>query len=64
MKVTAINAVNSLRLAPVGASIYCGATDGRLTEEHIIPKGLGGTLVLPQASCDDCAAITSLFEMR
>ncbi len=64
MEGTAIKAPHTHRLTPVGACIYCGATEGRLTEEHIIPKGLGGTLVLPQASCDACAATTSLFEMR
>lgn len=64
MEVVGIKAASSVRLAPVGACIYCGVIDGRLTEEHIIPKGLGGTLVLPQSSCNACAAITSLFEMR
>ncbi|WP_132985020.1 HNH endonuclease [Luteimonas terricola] len=64
MEGTAIKAPHTHRFTPVGACIYCGATEGRLTEEHIIPKGLGGTLVLPQASCDACATTTSLFEMR
>lgn len=57
-------APHTLRLQSVGACIYCGATEGRLTEEHIIPTGLGGTLVLPNASCDMCATLTSQFEMR
>lgn len=59
-----IKAPQTLRVAPVGSCIYCGTSEGRLTEEHIIPKGLGGTLVLPQASCDACARVTSQFEMR
>jgi hypothetical protein len=29
----------------------------RLTDEHIIPLALGGNLVLPKASCLDCAAV-------
>ncbi|MFZ7095482.1 hypothetical protein ACOPJQ_08675 [Luteimonas dalianensis] len=60
----AIKAPHTVRTAPAGACIYCGATEGRLTDEHVVPKGLGGTLVLPQASCDDCARLTSQFEMR
>lgn len=60
----AIKAPHTVRMAPAGACIYCGTRDGRLTDEHVVPKGLGGTLVLPQASCDDCARLTSQFEMR
>lgn len=52
-----------MRLPPVGTCIYCGFTAGRLTDEHIIPQGLGGTLVLEMASCDPCAQVTSRFEM-
>jgi hypothetical protein len=46
----------------VGRCIYCGSTSGELTEEHIIPYGLGGELVLADASCSKCATITSQFE--
>jgi hypothetical protein len=41
--------------------IYCGATDN-LSDEHIIPFGLGGRWVLPKASCANCAGKTSAFE--
>lgn len=47
--------------ASVDICIYCGATEG-LSDEHIIPLGLGGRLVLPRASCGKCAALTSAFE--
>lgn len=47
--------------APVGYCIYCGAQDN-LTKEHIIPYGLSGTAVLPDASCSRCSTITSKFE--
>lgn len=47
---------------PYGKCIYCDETEG-LTDEHIIPFGLGGTFVLPKASCSSCAAHTSRFEM-
>lgn len=58
-----IAAPHTVRLRPVGTCIYCGSTAGRLTDEHIIPQGLGGTLVLEKASCDPCAQVTSRFEM-
>ncbi len=47
----------------VGVCIYCGATDD-LDREHIIPFGLNGTAVLHEASCKECAKITSHFEMQ
>jgi len=48
---------------PVGHCIYCGATS-RLSAEHIIPYGLGGTDVLLKASCADCARETCKFEQE
>ncbi len=41
--------------------IYCGSTNN-LTEEHIVPLGLGGRWTLPNGSCQACAKITSAFE--
>lgn len=46
---------------PVGKCIDCGNTDA-LTMEHVIPYGLGGKIELPDASCRECAKITSNFE--
>jgi len=54
-----------IRHDPVGRCVYCGTTSPPLREEHIIPEGMGGTLILPEASCDgpaSCAEKTSLFE--
>lgn len=44
----------------VGRCIYCGVTEetARLGDEHIIPAGLGGKLILQKASCYDCSHIT------
>ncbi|HEY5801375.1 MAG TPA: HNH endonuclease [Burkholderiaceae bacterium] len=42
--------------------IYCGITNVRLTDEHIVPLALGGQHILLQASCDACADITKKFE--
>ncbi|MBL8552195.1 MAG: hypothetical protein JNJ73_19560 [Hyphomonadaceae bacterium] len=50
-----------LTYAPVGRCIYCGAAEA-LSDEHIIPYGLGGRLVLPASSCAACAKITGAFE--
>jgi hypothetical protein len=46
---------------PVRFCIYCGSTEV-LSNEHILAYGLGGTLVLPDASCRQCAAKTAAFE--
>ncbi len=40
----------SKRYAPLNRCAYCDATED-LSEEHIIPLGLGGDLVLPKGSC-------------
>lgn len=48
---------------PINECIYCGHR-GELSDEHIIPYALGGTLVLPKSSCSPCAAITSRFERK
>lgn len=45
------------KFKPVNACIYCGATgrDIKLTDEHVVPLSLGGTYILPKASCRKCA---------
>jgi HNH endonuclease len=52
------------RYPPVGRCIYCGGdgSPGRLSDEHIIPESLGGTLILPTATCKACSDLTSAFE--
>jgi hypothetical protein len=48
---------------PVGKCIYCPNHKGKLTEEHVVPFGLAGdSVVLPQASCKECARITGKVE--
>lgn len=55
-----------IRLGSVGVCIYCLRTppEVRLTKEHVIPKGLGGNLVLIDASCEKCAGVTGRFEQK
>jgi hypothetical protein len=55
--------------AAVGRCIYCPAliyspleAARKLGDEHIIPAGMGGTLVLPEASCKSCETATSGIE--
>lgn len=50
--------INATRFPPVGHCIYCGSEGPKLSLEHIIPFGLNGDLLLPQASCIKCADIT------
>ena len=47
--------------AAVDCCIYCG-TNKELSDEHIIPLGLGGRWVLPRSSCAKCAKKTGAFE--
>jgi hypothetical protein len=47
----------------IGKCIYCGTSTDILTAEHAIPYGLNGDLILHDASCKNCAKITSQFEM-
>ena len=47
--------------AAFGECIYCGSKN-KLTDEHIVPYGLGGTFILPKSSCLACAKITGKIE--
>ena len=51
------------RRTGLGKCIYCSVTDD-LSDEHILPYALGGTIVLQQASCKRCATITGSLEQR
>lgn len=42
--------------------IYCDEVTEKLSDEHIVPYSLGGTLILENASCASCADTTSRFE--
>lgn len=53
------------RYAPAKQCIYCGDRDTStrsLGDEHIIPRALGGSLILPDASCIICEGFTSRIE--
>ncbi len=52
-----------LRFPPAKQCIYCGKTDGNLTDEHIIPLSLGGRYILPKATCQTCQNYTSKMEL-
>ncbi|MBY3382541.1 HNH endonuclease [Rhizobium laguerreae] len=51
-------------LKPVGFCIYCGERKGVFTNEHIVPFSLGGNIILPQASCDECQKHINAFETQ
>ncbi len=44
----------TVRYPEAGYCIYCGAKGVPLTDEHILPYGLGGHYILPKASCVIC----------
>ena len=51
--------MTEIKYKPVGHCIYCSRADVKLSDEHIIPLGLNGTFILPNASCKKCADVTS-----
>jgi hypothetical protein len=51
-----------LRHAPLGRCLYCLATGVPLTEEHLIPRALGGRATLRDAVCEPCRRYTGRFE--
>ena len=53
--------LNHKKFGPLDECIYCGSKES-LTEEHIVPYGLGGTGSIPRASCRACAVITGRYE--
>lgn len=46
----------------IGRCIYCDSTKRPLQTEHIVPLGLNGPWELLEATCQNCAKITSAFE--
>jgi hypothetical protein len=51
------------RYAPANRCIYCGATTGKLGDEHIVPFAIAGdAAILPKASCQPCADINNKVE--
>ena len=72
--VTTMNTAKSAKILSfrdIGRCIYCGDTSPPLTDEHVLPRGLGGNmpprgmheaLVLKEASCKSCQEITKKIE--
>ncbi len=50
------------RIDSKGECIYCYAKDVQLNDEHILPYFIGGYHVISDASCEECAKITTRFE--
>ena len=50
------------RRPPLGRCLYCLASGVTLTEEHLIPKSLGGTRTLRDAVCEPCRVRTNRLE--
>lgn len=51
------------RKLALNVCIYCGSNRS-LSDEHVIPYGLGGEIKLKKASCGECSDITKRFEQR
>jgi hypothetical protein len=50
------------RYAPLGRCMYCLVAGVKLSEEHLIPKSLGGRLTLRDAVCEPCRIRTGRLE--
>jgi len=46
----------------IGRCIYCGSKE-QLSDEHVIPYSLAGDYVFKDASCSECAKVTSREEL-
>ena len=55
-------AMRPLRHAPLACCMYCLATGVPRTEEHLIPRALGGHLTLRDAVCEPCRRLTGRLE--
>lgn len=44
--------------------IYCNANSDQLSDEHIVPEGIGGNRIIKLASCNRCRDFTSKVELR
>lgn len=51
------------RLPAINHCIYCGAEGIHLTDEHIVPRGLNGTILLPKSTCKKHQDLTSEIEL-
>lgn len=51
------------RLPAANHCIYCGVEGVELTDEHIIPRGLNGTILLPKSTCKEHQDLTSRIEL-
>lgn len=51
------------RLPAVNRCIYCGVDDVLLTDEHIVPRGLNGNILLPKSTCKEHQNLTSGIEL-
>lgn len=62
-----VDAAENFGLSPADVCVYCGQAfsktyASRLSDEHVVPEGLGGNLIVPRASCSSCANVTSKYE--
>lgn len=52
---TSRRAIRSMaKYGPVNKCIYCGETEGVLTDEHVLAANLDGDVILVKASCKKC----------
>ena len=55
-------AMRPLRTAPLACCMYCLDSGVPRTEEHLVPRALGGRLTLRDAVCEPCRRVTGRLE--
>jgi hypothetical protein len=56
--------IDTTQSKKIGKCIYCGETQGKLSDEHVAPYALNGRCVLIEASCKQHSNITSALETK
>ena len=55
-------AMRPMRTAPLACCMFCLASGVPRTEEHLVPRALGGHLTLRDAVCEPCRRLTGRLE--
>lgn len=49
-------------IVPLNYCMYCGTAVGELTDEHVIPRGVNGHILVPRSTCKEHKDLTSSIE--
>ncbi|WP_313808825.1 hypothetical protein [Sphingobium sp.] len=65
LNVHELNRSQTIRLSSPGECIYCGDTESKLRDEHVIPYALAAnTMILEKSCCETCQNIIQRYEQE